>query len=153
MTEWLKYHEEPITLHSFNQKSHWFVDGDVIFADEKLRNSVLELWEAQLFGCEPPYLIEGIPTGGTQWADALKERFPKHIYGAYKPQGKVMEPNTWVVVDDVLTSGISMRDASYKLGHCDTCNHVMKLVVARRSAYPVDASWVDLFYLDNPDPM
>lgn len=104
--EWLEYHDEPVKLHS-GGRSHWLVRGDLIFADERLREAVLALWERCLrHAGGGSWLVLGVPRGGVPWAKALAER----IGGTYcEPDAEVPEEGEAVVVDDVLTTGGSLE--------------------------------------------
>lgn len=111
--DWLEYHEEPVTLHS-GGKSHWLVRGDLIFADLRLREAVLEYWLNVLKTWSLPFEIVSIPTGGDVWAEALRKRL-----------GNTAESKVpyRVVVDDVVTTGASISDPTA---------HVRLAVVDRR---------------------
>lgn len=99
---WLEYHEKPVTLHS-GGTSHWLVRGELMFEDERLRESVLSFWVEYLKHWQPRVHVVGIPTGGTPWAEALKERVELD-----EIDGPV------VLVDDVVTTGKSMKEAAPK---------------------------------------
>src|SRR3990167_98648 len=73
VVRWLEYHKDPVTLHS-GGRSHWLVRGDLIFADENLRELVLDCWERTLETWSPPFTIVPVPTGGDVWAAALLKR-------------------------------------------------------------------------------
>ena len=107
---WLIYHEEPITLHS-GGKSHWFVDGQRIFDDPHLRESVLACWEravrhwADTFPRgEHPYFV-GIPRGGLCWAKAIAAR----LDAEWGPIQDAPKGNFVYAVDDICTTGASLR--------------------------------------------
>lgn len=119
MTEpsWLEYHEEPVTLHS-GDRSHWLVRGDLMFADERLREAVLAFWEPIVRLWSPPVEIISIPTGGDAWADALRARL-----GDWCMAGTEMPYR--IVVDDVVTTGGSI--------FADGRAHMRLAVVDRRT--------------------
>lgn len=101
--DWLEYHEEPVTLSS-GRKSHWLVRGDIIFADENLRNLVLDVWERCLRH-DRNWLVLGVPRGGIPWAKALADR----TNGTYiEPNDEVPDEGPVAIVDDVLTTGNSL---------------------------------------------
>lgn len=126
MTPWLEYHEQPVTLHS-GARSHWLVRGDLIFADERLREAVLDYWVQQLRIWAPPEII-GIPHGGTPWARALRERYS---FGR--------STSTIVAVDDVVTTGRSFMDVG---GYTDVRLAVFDRRVGERQSLPVRAFFV-----------
>lgn len=99
--DWLEYHEEPVQLHSGGW-SHWLVRGDLMFANEPLREAVLSYWLDILRSWKPPLRILSIPTGGDRWANALKECIEPLVSD---------ETPFMVVVDDVVTTGASMDAA------------------------------------------
>ena len=103
MIDWLEYHHEPVQLHS-GDWSHWLVRGDIAFQDEHVREAVLDYWVKVLAAWDEPFNIIGIPTGGTPWADALRERV-------------ATDEKTWfrVAVDDVVTTGASLRGVNATL--------------------------------------
>jgi hypothetical protein len=112
---WLEFHEEPVTLHS-GARSHWLVRGDLIFADERLREAVLDYWGFYIAGLRPPYFFWAIPRGGSAWAEAIAER----VGGTWANRpGPASIPNnaTVLAVDDVATTGRSLLDygASHNL--------------------------------------
>lgn len=129
MKDWLEYHEEPVRLHSGGM-SHWLVRGDLIFEDERLREAVLSYWLRILRMWEPPFHILSIPTGGDCWADALRECIVPLVSD---------EAPFMVVVDDVVTTGTSMKK---------TVAHQHLAVVDRRAGgthlQPLVAAWATL---------
>ncbi len=135
--DWLEYHEEPVTLHS-GATSHWLVRGDLLFADEHIREIVLNCWAFAISlhspGLRDPCIF-GIPRGGTPWAEALAKRLPD----ARLLDNYTTTPHDPVfLVDDVCTTGESFE--AYPLGP--------RLVVVRRtqrySTVQVTARWMDV---------
>ena len=121
MTDWLEYHEKPVTLHS-GGTSHWLVRGDILFANTHLREKVLDRWEyiVDLHRFQQQNLLVplfyGIPTGGTCWAKAIAERTGGEVILKYKHSLFMF------VVDDVMTTGASFAPFE----------HDIKLVVVKR---------------------
>ena len=103
---WLEYHDEPVTLHSGGQ-SHWLVRGDLIFADVRLRETVLDYWEYEIAAHRRPYFFWAIPTGGSCWAEAISERVRAHWNNRPGP-ANIRNGATIFTVDDVLTTGGSL---------------------------------------------
>ncbi|MGH6690255.1 MAG: hypothetical protein ACREF4_06215 [Gammaproteobacteria bacterium] len=107
---WLEYHIEPVTLHS-GARSHWLVRSDLIFADEELREAVLQRWRQLLPGDAD---LVAVPTGGVVWAEAFCERFSSCDYKLYPFTPAVAHPlwpgggRLFAVVDDVATTGASL---------------------------------------------
>ena len=135
---WLKYHEEPVTLHS-GATSHWLIDGQALFDDPNVRRAVLDVWAYAIWMHSPQVdkpLILGIPTGGTPWAEALAQHVPGAVL--LDEYGRVLRDTPVFLVDDVVTTGASFDE--YPLGP--------RLVVVRRtSKYPtvqVTAKWMDV---------
>ena len=110
MTRWLEYHEDPVLLHS-GDKSHWLVRGDLIFSDKWLREAVLDYWEIKLKNFPAPFNFLGIPKGGSAWSEAIAERMGGHIWETIgcDPEG------TYVIVDDVVTTGASLTASIQQL--------------------------------------
>lgn len=104
--KWLEHHMEAVTLHS-GGKSHWLVRGDLMFADEHIREMVLDFWVRCLKNVKPRYVL-GIPGGGVPWAKALADRVEDLTY--VEPDGEVPEYGEVVVVDDVATTGNSLQE-------------------------------------------
>jgi len=133
--DWLIYHEEPITLHS-GGKSHWFVDGQRIFNDPHLRESVLACWERYIFYPALTHLI-AIPRGGISWAKAFADR----IGATWGLPDDVIPGNPRYVyaVDDVMTTGASLKSVK--------CNGSF-VVIARRGVFfkpeMIAWAWIDL---------
>ncbi len=100
----LEYHEEPVTLHS-GGKSHWLVRGDLIFADEQLREVILDYWIRELKLCERRAHIIGIPRGGMVWAQALAARLSL-TWG--EPDDVPYPAHQLWVVDDIVTTTASI---------------------------------------------
>lgn len=123
MTNWLEYHEEPVTLHS-GGTSHWLVRGDILFANTRLREKVLDRWEyiVDLHRFQQHHLLVplfyGIPTGGTCWAKAIAKRTGGKMILEYTG---TVQPFMFVV-DDVMTIGASFAPFE----------HNIKLVVVKR---------------------
>ncbi len=137
MTDWLEYHEKPVTLHS-GATSHWLVRGDLLFNDERVRQAVLDVWWYAIFVHSPIVTkprIFGIPTGGTPWAKALADHMPG---GAVLLDKYVQSAEPTFLVDDVVTTGSSF----------DAYPMEPRLVVVRRtSKYPtalVTAKWMQI---------
>src|SRR3972149_2761851 len=105
MSDWLLWKPEPRRLHS-GAKSHWFVDGEAMFADEHIRESVLTYWQ-KVLGDRRARLV-AIPTGGNAWAEALAERTGNR-WGTPQMLPTGQEPI--VAIDDVVTTGASLRGA------------------------------------------
>lgn len=135
----LTYYDPPITLHS-DGRSHWFVDGVSIFHGERLRELVLDCWEKELrriFPATKLFHFIGVPRGGLQWAEAIAKRFEQAICGA--GHLGVAVGYTLVAVDDVLTTGASIKevkDAKWAL-----------VVVARAPAgayFPATTAWAKI---------
>jgi len=117
MSDWLIYHKKPITLHS-GGKSHWFVDGQAIFDDPNLRESVLKCWgEAihSLVQSHEDFLFIGVPRGGIRWAEAIAERCGGEA--ALPGKYQIRQHRLIVAVDDVVTTGASLDSvqADWKL--------------------------------------
>ena len=108
LSGWLRWSPNLITLHS-GSKSHWFVDGAAMFNDEHIRESVLDYWQEKL-GDRKVRLV-AIPTGGIVWAEALAER-TGNAWGTPDRLPAGQEPI--VVIDDVVTTGASLRVVPYK---------------------------------------
>ena len=106
-----------------------------MFNDRHIRESVLDYW-AGLVG-EEPYRFVAIPTGGLAWAKAIAER-TVNPWGTPEalPQGDA----PIVVVDDVVTTGISLGIIPYEFA----------LVVVSRGQYPFPRvlSWAS-FHLED----
>ncbi len=118
MTDWLEYHEEPVTLHS-GGKSHWLVRGDLIF-DSPLRDVVLDWWIERVGAHSPASHVIGVPRGGMPWAKALAERLGL-TWGTDDDAPYPPAPPFWVV-DDVVTSGqsiLAIPDAAWRLAVVD----------------------------------
>jgi orotate phosphoribosyltransferase len=104
---WLTYHAEPVTLHS-GGRSHYLVDGAVLFAHEPTRELVLGHWESLLVGRRSSVaVIVGVPTGGTAWAEALASRVGCRAVSAGDPFD-FPQRGLVVAVDDVVTTGNSL---------------------------------------------
>lgn len=103
MASWLIYHEKPITLHS-GGKSHWFVDGQAIFDDSNLRESVLNLWARAIAHPDETHFM-GIPRGGIPWAEAIARKVGAR-WGT--PSQAIRGAKYLYVVDDVVTTGASL---------------------------------------------
>ncbi len=138
MGDWLEYHEEPVKLHS-GGLSHWLVRGDLLFADEHIREMVLDGWQRAMLihtpGLKRPW-IYGIPNGGTSWAKALAERWGVEPRSEYESPAKyIIEEDGGVtfIVDDVATTGASLDPFDEP-----------KLVVVRRGSVRVTARWTDM---------
>lgn len=107
----LSHHDPPLTLHS-GGKSSWLIDGEVIFRDERLRELVLDCWERELrriFPATKRFHFAGIPEGGLAWAAAIRDRF----YGSTRGSSThlhVPPGHTLIAVDDVLTTGASIKE-------------------------------------------
>ena len=122
---WLLYREEPYQLAS-GRLSHFYVDAEQLFADERLRAAVLADWAALLdkgrFALLPVY------QGGHRWAEALGERLGTRAeYGV--PDDYDESDMTIVIVEDVLTTGETatmVTDKTYR----DLNLHVAPLVLA-----------------------
>lgn len=144
---WLEYHEEPVTLHS-GGRSHWLVRGDLIFADEKLRELVLDCWQYALEvggWAKTPMRVYGIPRGGSPWAEALSKRMDARllteveieaVQQAEKTTEAVIPPIPTILVDDVVTTGTSLN----QIGIAGP-----RLAVVCRAAYiPITAAWAKI---------
>lgn len=136
--KWLEYHEEPVTLHS-GAKSHWLVDGAAMFADEHIREMVIDLWSGAMLthtpGLTKPW-IYGVPNGGTPWAKALAERWgvePRAEYQSPAPYNIAEDGGVTFIVDDVATTGASLDPFKEP-----------KLVVVRRGPVSITARWMDV---------
>ena len=105
---WITYYPEPVTLHS-GYHSHWLVDATLIYADPQLRKIVLDCWEPIAASWRHPYIL-GIPRGGVPWAQALAER----IDAPWGTHLSAYQRGSLLVVDDVLTTGTSLRAISAK---------------------------------------
>lgn len=116
--KWLEYHEEPVTLHS-GGRSHWLVRGDLIYDDAQMRGMVLDYWMDVLKTWTPPFEIAPVPTGGDVWVKALAD-----VWKARFPDEHSTETPYRVIVDDVVTTGISIADPRA---------HIRLAVVDRRS--------------------
>ena len=135
----LTYAEPPFALHS-GSRSHWFVDGEAIFLDKRLRELVLDCWENELrriFPATGLFHFIGVPRGGTLWAEAIACRMG---CSWDSPQASsIPEGRTVVAVDDVLTTGASIKeveDAQWAL-----------VVVARVPAgtyFPSTTAWAKI---------
>lgn len=104
---WLKYLDKPKVLHS-GQSSHWFVDGDEIFNDEHLRESVLQFWSQEVYEVYPdtlPHFVP-IPRGGNRWAEAIANLM-RTTWGVPLFEGSN------IPVDDVLTTGSSFEKLEF----------------------------------------
>ena len=137
---WLKYHEEPVTLHS-GATSHWLIDGQVLFDDENIRRAVLDVWAYAIWIHSPQIdepRIFGIPTGGTPWAEALAQRVPGAILLDQYTDARWRDQPTFLV-DDVVTTGKSFDD-------CQPGEP--RLVVVRRTSkchtVQVTAKWMEI---------
>jgi len=119
-SDWLLWKPEPRKLHS-GGRSHWFVDGEAMFADENIRESVLTYWQ-QLLGDRKVRLV-AIPTGGLAWAEALAAR-TGNPWGT--PDNLPLGDAPLIAVDDVVTTGASLRAAPY---------HQFALVVVARNRF------------------
>ena len=153
MTHFLQHSDEAVILSS-GQPSHWFVDGAAMYADPFIRESVLRHWETELrsysgrsaTGTKPWHFVP-VPSGGDDWAREIAERMD--VTWGYA-DGSTMAARADqlrpVIVEDVLTTGASV--GRVKMQHQALESTSMLLVVARRFAYPVTATWIDLFNLD-----
>lgn len=132
MTNWLEYHEEPVTLHS-GGRSHWLVRGDLIFADEHLREAVLDFWVGCLrpLGAGRKTCILGVPRGGLQWARGLAYRIGEYV----GPDDDVSAYEQVVVIDDVVTTGNSIESFRLDIAVRVSC------AVVQRGGRLVGAAW------------
>lgn len=146
MTFFLKYLEEPVTLAA-GDMTHWFIDAREVYRDEHMRESVLDCWERALALYTPkkPWHFVSVPTGGDDWAHAIATRLGVK-WG--RPDHDTVERKEGmpVIVEDVITTGGSVNHV--KEAYEDLYTTSMLLVVARRHAHPVTASWIDFFNLD-----
>lgn len=116
----LSYADPPFALHS-GGRSHWFVDGGAIFADEHLRECVLDCWEREIrriFPAAKKFCFLGIPRGGIPWAEAIAHRMGQVWYSASHPFIPREIVGVIIVVDDVFTTGASIgqvKDAKWAL--------------------------------------
>ena len=134
---WLTHHTAPVRLHS-GQRSHWLIDAQAIFENEHLRRLVLDCWFPFVQNWPNPYIV-GIRRGGVPWARALAERI-----GAPWSDDTSVPKRSWhgfdsiLVVDDVLTTGASLREVQADAA----------FVVVDRShgeAVPYAVSWMTLW--------
>lgn len=107
MDYFLQYHREPITLSS-GLKSHWFVDGRLIFEDVRLREAVLEHWLARL-AVESYWHLSPVLEGGKSWMEALGERLEGVSWGQ-QPENAGTRPIA--IIEDVMTTGCSAVKAA-----------------------------------------
>ncbi len=132
---WLVYHQEAIQLHSGGW-SHFEVRGDIMFANEPLRASVLDCWMRAIkwwYTDSAQPRVYGVPRGGTPWAEALAERLGVEPLSTYQVAD---DAGPTFIVDDVTTTGKSLK--SYP---------EPKLVVVRRGEVQVAACWADMMWL------
>ena len=111
MTAWLN-HETSARVLAGGDLTHWFVETDPFFNDIKIRDMIVEVWAKRVLvdveGTGKEARIWGVPSGGVRWAKALALRLRDRsllLTGDYRDAGK-----TWVV-DDVLTTGSTIKDA------------------------------------------
>ena len=120
---WLTRHDPPIRLHS-GGLSHYKVNAGDLYADPAVRDAVFACWAAYLDAHSiSRFLLVPIPTGGVAWA----EGFRQHLLDNSPTYSMGDQP---VIVDDVLTTGASIRDMRQELGD----PHAPALVVVNRGA-------------------
>ena len=131
----IEYHEEPVRLHS-GGKSHWLVRGDHIFANERLRQEVLRWWGYYVMGFRKPYFFWAIPTGGSQWAEAIAE-YAGGSWANRPGPVNIRNGSTIFTVDDVLTTGASLGGGQHPLVVVDRRGRVESL--------PRVCSWATIY--------
>lgn len=113
MTAWLN-HETSARVLAGGDLTHWFVETDPFFNDIKIRDMIVEVWAKRILNDlnqernDGEVRIWGVPSGGVRWAKALALRLRDRsllLTGDYRDAAK-----TWVV-DDVLTTGSTIKDA------------------------------------------
>lgn len=135
---WLKYRDTKYQLTS-GEQSHWYIDADVMFENEHIRDAVLAEWWSYIRYLKKVLLVP-VPTGGTKWASAFAEK-----YGFAMSSSVPTDYNgALVIVEDVITTGASVKKV------CE--NPFWVVCVADRSTAELDlrvSSWVKFnFYED-----
>ncbi len=106
MSDWLTFHDEPVTLHSGNE-THWLIDAKKMFDDLLLREQILNSWKSHILGDhgKKPLHVIGIPEGGMPWAKAFADKLGVSCSRLDQP----LPRDCWyILVDDVATTGKSI---------------------------------------------
>lgn len=92
----------------------------------------MDYWQEQLLDFPEPFNFIPIPRGGTRWAEEIAARVGGEVWDYIDA---CVDKGTYVVVDDVATTGKSLDIAGkqlYSLG----ARNIVKLVVVDRLGIP-----------------